>query len=148
DRVLRALGSSWDAWTRLDASRTAPFADELMRIITTEFGSAPMFVVKDPRMCRLVPFWVNTLNAAGITPAAILVARDPVEVLRSLAARDVLVPEFSLLVWLRHMIDAEFDTRGILRTLVSYSELLSDWPAVAERISRDLGLGWPVNPIQ
>ncbi len=87
DRLLRAAGTSWDAWTPLDDwTGTVSFASELMRLVAAEFGSAPLFVVKDPRMCRLVPFWVSTLEGSDIKPAAILVVRDPIEVSRSLAA--------------------------------------------------------------
>jgi hypothetical protein len=151
DRLLRAAGTAWHAWTPLDASWDAspaaiPFADELRRLVAAEFGSAPMFVVKDPRMCRLVPFWLRTLEASAITACAILVVRDPVEVSRSLAARDALTSEFSLLMWLRHMLDAEGATRSIPRSVVSYRELLADWRAVVHRMARDLNITWPRSP--
>jgi hypothetical protein len=147
DRLLRATGTSWDAWTPLNASLAAvPFTSELTRLVAAEFGSAPIFVVKDPRMCRLVPFWLSTLEAADVEPAAILMVRDPVEVSRSLAARDRLPAEFSLLMWLRHMLDAEHATRGLSRSIVSYRELLTDWRAVARRIADDLHITWPCSP--
>ena len=147
DRLLRAAGTSWDAWTPLNASYAAvPFTSELTRLIAAEFGSAPMFVVKDPRMCRLVPFWLQTLEASDIEPAAILIVRDPVEVSRSLATRDRLSAEFSLLMWLRHMLDAEHATRGLPRSIVGYHELLTDWRAVARRIADDLHITWPCSP--
>ena len=151
DRLLRAAGTAWHAWTPLDASWDAspaaiPFADELRRLVAAEFGSAPMFVVKDPRMCRLVPFWLRTLEASAITACAILVVRDPVEVSRSLAARDALTSEFSLLMWLRHMLDAEGATRSIPRSVVSYRELLADWRAVVHRMARDLNINVAPEP--
>jgi hypothetical protein len=147
DRLLRAAGTSWDAWTPLNASSAAvPFTSELTRLIAAEFGSAPMFVVKDPRMCRLVPFWLQTLEASDIEPAAILIVRDPVEVSRSLATRDRLSAEFSVLMWLRHMLDAEHATRGLPRSIVGYHELLTDWRAVARRIAEDLHITWPCSP--
>ena len=149
DRLLSAAGTAWHAWTRLDASwDTSPaatsFADELTRLVAAEFGSAPMFVVKDPRMCRLVPFWLRTLEASVIAAGAILVVRDPVEVSRSLAARDALTSEFSLLMWLRHMLDAEHATRSIPRSVVSYRELLSNWRTAVDRIAGELDVEWPV----
>ena len=147
DRLLRAAGTSWDAWTPLDDwTGTVSFASELMRLVAAEFGSAPLFVVKDPRMCRLVPFWVSTLEGSDIKPAAILVVRDPIEVSRSLATRDRLSPEFSLLMWLRHMLDAEYASRSLQRSVVSYRELLSNWRAVVRRIEDDLHITWPCRP--
>jgi hypothetical protein len=147
DRVLHAAGSSWDAWAPLDTSFDAgPFASELTRILDAEFGSTPSFVVKDPRMCRFVPFWLGALAESGITPSAILIVRDPVDVSRSLATRDRLAPEFSLLMWLRHTLDAEHATRTIPRSVVSYRQLLTDWRSVADRIANDLRLTWPSAP--
>ena len=147
DRVLDAAGSSWHAWAPLDTSfDTGPFSSELTRIIDAEFGSTPSFVVKDPRMCRFVPFWLGALSESGIAPSAVLIVRDPVDVSRSLAARDRLDPEFSLLMWLRHMLDAEHATRTIPRSVVSYRQLLTDWRSVADRIANDLRLTWPSTP--
>src|SRR4029453_17457071 len=71
---------------------------------------------------------------------------DPVEVSRSLAARDRLPAEFSLLMWLRHMLDAEHATRGLPRSIVGYRDLLTDWRAVARRIADDLHITWPCSP--
>jgi len=146
EHLLRAAGTTWDAWTPVDTSAATPFSSDLTRLVAAEFGSAPTIVVKDPRMCRFVPFWLSTLDACAIEPAAILVVRDPVEVARSLAARDRLAPEFSLLMWLRHMLDAEHATRALPRSVVSYRELLSDWRTVVGRISHDLRIAWPCSP--
>jgi hypothetical protein len=153
DRLLRAAGTAWDAWTPLDTSWDASpaaiqFMDEAKRLVAAEFGSAPMFVVKDPRMCRLVSFWLKALDASAIGAAAILVVRDPVEVSGSLAARDALNSEFSVLMWLRYMLDAERATRSIPRSIVSYRELLTDWHAVAHRIAHDLSITWPVSLVE
>jgi hypothetical protein len=53
------------------------------------------------------------------------------------------------LLWLRHALDAEHDTRDRPRSLVTYDALLDDWAATAETIRRDLGLGdWPRAPHQ
>ena len=78
-------------------------------------------------MCRFVPFWLRILQSAGIDPVGILVFRNPADVASSLAERDGLLPQFSLLMWLRHMLDAERFTRMIPRAVVEYRDLLSDW---------------------
>jgi hypothetical protein len=112
--------------------------DECRRLLHAEFGDASRFVLKDPRMCRFVPFWLRVLQHESITPAAVLVCRHPLEVAASLEARDGFGRERSLLVWLRHVLDAEFDTRSIRRTCVRYEDLLRDWKAVVHQISTDL----------
>ena len=148
ERLLRAAGSRWDAFTRLEPERLrlampADLKNECRGALHAEFGDAPRFVLKDPRMCRFVPFWLQTLEAERIAPAAILVLRSPADVARSLAARNGFQPDLSLLIWLRHVLDAERDTRAVRRTLVRYADVLENWAEVAERISQDLESPWP-----
>ncbi len=148
EQLLRAAGTSWDAWTRLgpevlDSPSVTSFQDEFKRLLEQEFGNAPLFVVKDPRICRLVPFWLRHLEAAHIDVAAILTLRAPADVASSLMARDGLGREQSLLIWLRHVLDAELETRTIPRSIVRYSDVLEDWKAVKDRISADTGIDWP-----
>jgi hypothetical protein len=146
DRVLHALGTSWDGWTAVESARATPFADELTGVISAEFGAAAIFVVKDPRMCRLVPLWLSTLDTSGITPGAVLMVRDPVEVARSLAARDGMPATYALLLWLRHMLDAEYATRTVPRAVVSYEGLMTNWRDEVRQISTRLDLAWPCSP--
>jgi hypothetical protein len=148
ERLLRAAGTRWDTFTRLAPDRLQSatsdgLGEECRRILRTEFGESPRFVLKDPRMCRLVPFWVRILDVEGIAPAAVLVLRSPGEVARSLAARNQFEPEVSLLIWLRHVLDAESDTRAIRRAFVRYHDVLESWPSVAERLAQDLQSSWP-----
>ena len=37
-------------------------------ILDREFGDSPLFALKDPRACRLVPFWLANLMCRGIAP--------------------------------------------------------------------------------
>jgi hypothetical protein len=148
DRLLDCAGSRWDTWVRLgpdwfDSPNASQLVDECRSLLTQEFGDAPLFVVKDPRLCRLVPFWVRVLQAENIAPAAVIPIRSPFEVARSLAARNDLSREQSLLMWLRHVLDAELATRHITRSFVSYRDLLNDWKAVANRMSAELQVTWP-----
>jgi hypothetical protein len=94
-------------------------------------------------MCRFVPFWLRALKQESITPGAVMVYRHPTEVARSLQARNGFEPERSLLIWLRHVLDAEFATRSIGRVFVRYQDVLEDWKSVARRMSRHFGGIWP-----
>ena len=69
--------------------------------------------------------------------------RSPLEVAQSLRARDGLGHEHALLLWLRHVLDAEFETRAVARTFVRYSDVLQNWTAAADKIAHDIGLEWP-----
>jgi hypothetical protein len=147
ERLLRAADSRWDACTRLDPGRlrslaSADLGEECRQAIRTEFGSSDRFVLKDPRMCRFVPFWLQVLESEGVAPAAILVVRSPMEVARSLAVRNGFERDLSLLIWLRHVLDVEFQTRSVRRTLLRYQDVITDWRSAANRVAIELGVSW------
>ena len=148
ERLLDSSGSRWDAWVRVspdwfESPVAVRFLDECRSLLAHEFGDKPLFVVKDPRLCRFLPFWLRVLQAENVVPAAIIPIRSPLAVARSLETRDRLPREHSLLMWLRHVLEAEFETRNISRSIVRYRDLLSDWKAVANRLSADLHVTWP-----
>jgi len=148
ERLLHAAGSRWDSWARFspiwcDSHIPAELTNELRALLLQEFGNAPLFVVKDPRICRLVPFWLRSLEGERISVAAVIQLRSPLEVSQSLESRNGLGQQHALLMWLRHMLDAEFETRKVPRTFVRYSDVLENWTRAADKMARDLRLEWP-----
>ena len=88
-RLLASVDSDWDDWAPFPAGWfTSPamgaYATELASIVQTEFGSSPLFIVKDPRACRLVPLWREVLAQVEAEFAPILAIRNPLEVAASL----------------------------------------------------------------
>jgi hypothetical protein len=83
--ILLAIGRTWDdprqfppTWFR---SRTAySFHEPLREAIASEYGGAPLFVIKDPRICRLAPLYLDVLDALGIRSNVILPVRHPEDV--------------------------------------------------------------------
>lgn len=148
ERLLSSAGSHWADWLPIsDGWFSSPlaqeFQDEITALLQTEFGSARQFVLKDPRICRLVPIWESVLESLDIAPRYIHTHRDPLEVAASLKKRDAIETELGLLIWLRHLLDAEVGTRGKPRSFVSYAALLQSWGAVAQKIQRTLDLKLP-----
>ncbi len=72
--------------------------------------------------------------------ACILVVRHPDEVAASLAAYDDLSLQEGLMLWLRYVLDAERETRGIARVVVMHHEVLQDPHTVLDRICDHFGL--------
>ena len=139
DRLLRAAGTSWDAYTRVDpewlaSDEARAMREECRELLRSEFGDAPRFVLKDPRICRIVPFWLQIFREEGIQAKAVLVVRPPFDVARSLRARDGLRLALGVLIWLRHVLDAEAGTRSIPRAWTAYGDILRDWREAAQRI--------------
>ena len=148
DRVLESAGTSWEDfapfpafWHTSDVAES--FRREILAVLERDFASSSLFVIKDPRICRLVPLWTSVLERSGVEAAFLIAFRNPIEVAESLKVRDGFHPAKSLLMWLRHVIDAERGSRGSRRVLVSYEALLQDWRTVVRRVGRELGLEWP-----
>ena len=118
DRLLAEAGSAWDDW---GAARPAPASPGARRrreaalaaAFTAEFGEDfGLAVLKDPRICRFVPLWRAVLAELGAAPGRCCPLRHPLEVAGSLARRDGMAEEEALLLWLRHMLEAEAATRA------------------------------------
>jgi len=145
--LLTSTGSDWRDFEPFDPywmrSPFVPsFARKARRLIEAEFGDAPVIVLKDPRLCRIVPFWLEQLRALGFEIYVVMSVRNPLEVAASLNRRDGVRPRIALLLWLRHVLDAEATTRHLPRAWVKYDELLSDWRGVMDRLGRRLDLSW------
>lgn len=148
DRILRQVGMTW--WdTRafpgdwLDGPQAAAILDEARLALTADYGDAPLFVIKDPRMCRLMPFWRRALEAFGAQVRVVHTHRAAWDVAASLARWADYEPEYGVALWTRHVLDAEAGSRDLPRCFVSYDGLMTDWRAVAGHIAQELSLDWP-----
>ncbi|MEM6586860.1 MAG: sulfotransferase [Pseudomonadota bacterium] len=153
DDVLRAAGSSWyDTQPFPSAWMTSPMAsqyrDDLKEMITAEFGQSSLFVVKDPRICRFLPFWVETLRDMNIKPLIVHTHRNPLEVAASLQERNGFETDFGNILWLRHVLDAEASCLDLPRVFTNYAALLENWEDVAARIRDTLDVTWPEAALQ
>jgi hypothetical protein len=151
DEMLWAAEGRWNDWRAfepdaLPAGSFDRFKGEVSNILEQQFGGAPLFVLKDPRICRFVPLYRDILKAMGIAPRYVLALRNPLAVMASLHVRDGMTPGFAGLLWLRHMLDAEQASRGEPRVIASYERLLADWRPVVADVAAGLGLSWPIPP--
>ncbi len=148
EELLAGIGSAWDDYRALPedwlkSSAVTNCRKRIKSILKSEFADNRFWGIKDPRVCRLVPLWLPVLKALGRTPHFLLVCRNPLEVAASLANRDSFHAAKSQLLWLRHLIDAERDTRGYPRTFLMYENLLQDWRRTMSRAASALGISWP-----
>jgi hypothetical protein len=139
DELLAGLHSAWDDWTAIDLSQLTAQRHDLIKnqiadIINDDYGGAPLMVVKDPRICRFAPLFLEARTDAGITPECVLTFRNPLEVAQSLERRNCMTRGDAGLLWLRHVLDAEAATRGSRRAILFYSDLLADWRGEIHRI--------------
>ncbi len=145
DRLLNALGSDWKDLSPLDpGSTTAQVFEGLMseavQVLQEEFSAARLPLLKDPRICRFVGFWSEAFSRAGYEPLYIHTHRNPLETAQSLQKRDGIPIELGLLIWLRHVLDAEAATRGRTRVFTNYKALLEDWRTQIAQMEQTLSL--------
>jgi hypothetical protein len=154
DRLLSELGSCWDDWSRIDVSQLAPdriaeYKSELGRLLREDCGDSSLFVLKDPRISRLLPLVCEVARAENIDLRVALVLRNPIEVVDSLEKRkETWTAGYTrvdaALLWLRHMLDAEAASRDMTRVTVSYDALLRDWRSCVDKLLN--GLRIPLLP--
>jgi hypothetical protein len=148
DAVLAAAGSDWRDWGKFDLDKIDVLEAGALRsrakaALAEEFGGAGLAVMKDPRMCRLMPFWRPVFDDAKWSVRALLPIRSPLEVGWSLRRRDGLSPAYVWLLWLRHVLDAEAETRGMARAILDWPRFLDHSRKELARANEQLGLTWP-----
>jgi len=145
EKILNSLNSSWDDITPLppkwwQSETLAPFKKAINEIHNQNFATSPLWGIKDPRLCRLLPLWLPILEASGSVLHFVIVTRNPHEVAASLAKRDGLSGNTSFQLWLENSLAAEKQTQSYSRVFVTYDELLQDWQSTVEKIARVLKL--------
>lgn len=145
DELLEALGSCWhdvrflpEGWLASAAAQKAKA--QLILLFKTEYAGQGIGVLKDPRICHLLPLWLDIFGELNIKPVFIFSRRYPDEVIASLAKRDTISENSSRLLYIRHLLDAELYSRGFTRVVVDFSTLLTDWSAVLKKIDANLAL--------
>ena len=148
DELLQSAGTWWDDFTQfdpswLDSPAASRFETELEGLLGQEFPIRDVFFVEDPRIARILPFWLNFAGRYDIAAKIVIPLRNPLEVAASLRKRNGLSTRHGLLLWLRQVLDAEAHSRGHRRIFTSHEALLQDWRKVAARIGTLLELDWP-----
>jgi hypothetical protein len=151
DEALLAIGSSWDdvlprpaGWQ--DRTELAVYARRIQAILQRDFARSPIWAVKDPRVSRLLPWWLCMLQGMRSHTRMLFVVRSPIAVARSLGRRDGFSEEKSALLWLRHYLEAEETSRGLPRAFMAFDRFVAQPVAELERVESALGIQFPVSP--
>lgn len=149
ENILSLGGSRWDDWSVLNwnwihTEVGVEIQENARKLIDLEYGDSSIIVLKDPRICRLLPFWVKIFQEKKIAPLIVLPIRNPLEVSSSLWRRNKIPPSYALLSWLRHVLDAEIGSRSFPRVFVRYKDILANWRKVSDHIALELGIQWPL----
>ena len=147
EELLKSAGSAWFSWQELNqdwfgSPEAADFKDRALENLKEVYGNSRLPLLKDPRMCILVPFWENVFAEAGYVPKYLHTHRHPLEVAQSLKHWAGYDPAYGEVLWLRYVLEAEAATRGKSRAFTSYNQTMQDWSAVGQRAAGTLDLTW------
>jgi hypothetical protein len=142
--LLAAAGADWHTVGDIDLTRVDPFAlDRLQQQAVKKLRekcSGGIFALKDPRICRLLPFWQPAFESAGLDVRYVISVRNPISVAQSLNKRDRFSEVKSYLLWLMHVVPSLVHTRNDPRVLVDYDRLLDDPATQIRRMASQLRL--------
>lgn len=131
ESLLRACHCNWhntlclpDRWW--DNERVLQLKPTLKNLIVKEFREKGKMLFKDPRLCILLPFYLQVFEEMNIHLRFLITLRKPRQVIQSLHRRDHFTPMKSARLWIDHMLKAEFYTRGYPRTFIDYEEVLKN----------------------
>jgi tetratricopeptide (TPR) repeat protein len=131
DEMLSHLNSVWDQTFLLGANwwtekKVELYRDKIIEIIRTDFKDADWWGIKDPRMCVLIPLWLDIFKELSITPYFVISVRNPYEIAKSHERRDHFSLEKSIFIWMEHLLSAEYYTREYPRVFSKYTHLIAN----------------------
>jgi glycosyltransferase involved in cell wall biosynthesis len=142
DELLALFGGQWDSLLTRDPSfdqGVNALKLRAMSAIAQQFNRSRYFGFKDPRSCRVVPFWKDVLARLGLEPFYVIAFRNPMSVARSLERRDGFPRARSYYLWLLHTLSAVRHTVGERRVFIDYDDLMAAPEAVLEHIAQAIG---------
>jgi len=147
--LLRQLGRRWDSVRPVDwsspgsrdilAHRAA--AAELLRRNYRAPGS--LFVLKEPRMATLLPFWLPVLEEAGFEARAVCIVRHPLAMARSLQRRNGLPLAHGSMLYLAQWLAILPQLRELPSAFVTFEEVVQEPADTLRNIAGKLALPLP-----
>ena len=78
---------------------SAPVGVLSLSAVVLLWSASSLFVVKDPRISKLLPLWIELLAEIDVDLVVVMAFRNPLEVAESLAKRDLMPLASSLLLY-------------------------------------------------
>ncbi|QDX82040.1 hypothetical protein B9N43_12760 [Denitratisoma sp. DHT3] len=153
-RLLNQRRSAWylpvdtAAWSAAadcqgaDRAELAALEEEARALLADRLAARADWLVKDPRLCLLLPFWLERLAERGAAGAArfVWVLRHPDNVAASLAARDGFSLDHGRQLWLAYNLAILRHLQGREVWLLDYDQLLARPLDCAARLAAGLDL--------
>lgn len=147
ERLLAARSSRWQDYAALpraatDLQEESATRSEAASYFAAHYRAAGTWVLKDPRLCRLLPFWLDIFHAAEVETCLVHVLRHPYAVAKSLHRRDRMPCEYGVLLWLVYTLEAMSHSGG-QRSIVTLFDDFCDRPLeLARLLEAQCGMAW------
>lgn len=147
--LFRRLGRDWhDIRLMPEQWHERPdIGADTQRIVTElrdKHGASPLWAVKHPHLCRLLPIYEDAATrVGGSAPGIIHIYRDPWVVAHSQLKKNGLSRAHALLLWTSYVLDAERYARHLRRVVLDYELLVKDARQALRRIGSQLEIDFP-----
>jgi hypothetical protein len=144
--IFKKLGCEWTDirplperyLARADIAGLLPRLEEVLR---RRFAAEPLWGLKHPHLCRLLPIYEAAALRTGARAHAVHILRDPWTVAASQARKNNLSRAHAVLLWVSYVVEAEKLARHLRRSWLTYEELMAEPVQTLRRIAADLELG-------
>lgn len=143
ERTLHAIDRCWYDCRRIDQPIDSDVEAFLAYEISWQYRGLSPFVLKDPRVCLLMPSYQRALAAIGARTVNVLALRSPMAISASLARRNNMPEAHGRWLWLRYLLEAELATRGTPRIFVGYEDIMADWRSALAPLAEMAGMNLP-----
>lgn len=132
NRLFTLLNISWDHLEALPVGwhllhDVLKLRDEAVLLIQQKLANTKRnFCIKDPRIVRLLPFWLDVFKQAKIQPNFIFAFRSPIDVMKSLLKRDRKPLLEGQLLWLHHNVNYLSELESYNSVFIEFNEFVAD----------------------
>ncbi len=155
ERILDSFDLTWDTPTALplptfDTRELRPFRGQAIELLARKTADTTTFALKDPRLCLLLPIWLEAAEKLRIQAQFLIVVRNPLDVAASLRRRDKFDLARGLVLWRNHNL-------LVLRTLldrteqpliIDYTEFLAEPQGWMNRLGDFINGNKPIGELQ
>jgi len=147
DNILRKSGSLWSALQFLEpadllGARFEKEQNEAREFLKGKLAQGIPIGLKDPRLCRTLPFWQKIFEEQGLRVGYLLAYRSPDEVAASLKKRDDFSIEYGENLWASYQMDVLRHLNSKKWLVIKYDNLLKKPRRELRRVAEFLGAEW------
>lgn len=145
DKLLDIAGMNWSSVREFPVEIFESTAVDSLKsgarsLLVKHFANVSLWGIKDPRLCRLLPFWQSVFEDLKVNVNYLFIVRHPQNVYRSLKARNGFNEERAHWLWVRYILDVFKYIESVPVHAVSYDQLIKDSNKTLSEVSASLNL--------